>query len=110
MEESIHRLSAKQFRDYCLHDVTRAERILDLLFNSDQTLPDIVETIRMYLTGGETFEDFAREGIGLSVRMMMMSELISVRKFDNHPVCGLVWTDSCISYRCGTCAINPCMR
>ena len=74
MDESTRVLPANQFRHYCLHDVTRAERILDLLFESDRTLPEILEKhlviIRDYLTGGETFEKFAREGILPSVRMM----------------------------------------
>lgn len=35
--------------------------------------------------------------------------LFTVRGYDNHAKCGLVWIPSVIAYRCRTCGISPCM-
>lgn len=34
---------------------------------------------------------------------------ISVRGYDNHAKCGLVWIPHVVAYRCRTCGISPCM-
>lgn len=33
----------------------------------------------------------------------------SVRAYDNHAKCGLVWIPHVVAYRCRTCGISPCM-
>lgn len=33
----------------------------------------------------------------------------SVKKYDNHAKCGLVWIPHVVAYRCRTCGISPCM-
>lgn len=33
----------------------------------------------------------------------------SVRSYDNHAKCGLVWVPHVVAYRCRTCGISPCM-
>lgn len=38
-----------------------------------------------------------------------ITNLLSVRKYDNAVICGLVWTANFVAYRCRTCGISPCM-
>lgn len=35
--------------------------------------------------------------------------MFSVRGYDNHAKCGLVWIPHVVAYRCRTCGISPCM-
>ncbi|CAF3978084.1 unnamed protein product [Rotaria sordida] len=88
--------SGIHFRNYCLDDNNekRIQTILDTLFDPHQSLPVTIEkhltTIKSYLSGELSFEEF-------------------LRKYNNSVLCGFVWTNATISYRCRTCATNPCM-
>lgn len=60
--------SVSQFRDYCLDhkNEQRVQKFLDYLFDPHQSFPLIIQkhltTIKSYLTGGESFEEFCKEG------------------------------------------------
>lgn len=44
-----------------------------------------------------------------SVFTLVFLSNVSVRGFDNHAKCGLVWIPHVVAYRCRTCGISPCM-
>ncbi|CAF4146434.1 unnamed protein product [Adineta steineri] len=89
--------SSTYFQEYYLQDENRVQKLLDILFDPHQSLPEIIQKyltiLKSYLSGRQSFEGFCKE----------------LRKYNNSILCGCVWTNSTISYRCRTCAINPCM-
>ncbi|CAF1446517.1 unnamed protein product, partial [Adineta steineri] len=89
--------SSTYFQEYYLQDENRVQKLLDILFDPHQSLPEIIQKyltiLKSYLSGRQSFEGFCKE----------------LQKYDNSILCGCVWTNSTISYRCRTCAINPCM-
>jgi len=54
------------FQDYCLQDEKRVQTLLDILFDPHQSLPETIQkhltTIKLYLSGGQSFEEFCKEG------------------------------------------------
>ncbi|CAF3003113.1 unnamed protein product [Rotaria sp. Silwood2] len=99
MENPVLLPSGIHFRNYCLDDNNekRVQTFLDTLFDPHQSLSITIEkhltTIKSYISGGQPFEEFCKE----------------VRKYNGSVLCGFVWTNTTISYRCRTCATNPCM-
>ncbi|CAM4976530.1 unnamed protein product [Rotaria socialis] len=88
--------SGIHFHHYCLdeNNKKRIQAFLDTLFDPHQSFSTTIEkhltTIKSYISGGQSFEDF-------------------LHKYNNSALCGFVWTNATISYRCRTCATNPCM-
>jgi hypothetical protein len=58
--------SSLYFHDYCLYDEKRAQTLLDTLFDPHKSLPETIQkhmpTIKSYLSNGQSFEDFCKEG------------------------------------------------
>ncbi|CAM4770495.1 unnamed protein product [Rotaria magnacalcarata] len=88
--------SGIHFHHYCLDESNkkRIQAFLDTLFDPHQSFSTTIEkhltTIKSYISGGQSFEDF-------------------LHKYNNSVLCGFLWTNAAVSYRCRTCATNPCM-
>ena len=69
--------------------------LLDHLLQPERSIDDTetIEWCRWLLGGGRAPEDFATH----------------VHEYDNTALCGLVWTDGFVAYRCRTCCISQCM-
>lgn len=105
------------FREYCRNNPTYARSILDRLLNSQTSLSiamdQHISLMKSYLTVDRSFDDFCQQSISFFSSKICFSSnslLLSVRKYDNSVLCGHVWIDATISYRCRTCATIPCMR
>ncbi len=61
--------SGAHLHDNYLHDENRVQKLLDILFDPHQSLPETIQkyltTIKSYLSGTESFEDFCNEGTSL---------------------------------------------
>ncbi|CAF4140628.1 unnamed protein product, partial [Adineta steineri] len=77
--------SSTYFQEYYLQDENRVQKLLDILFDPHQPLPEIIQKyltiIKSYLSGRQSFEGFCKE----------------LQKYDNSILCGCVWTNSTIS-------------
>jgi hypothetical protein len=66
VENPIALPSGADFRDYYSQDATRVQKVLDILFDPHQSLPETIQkhltTIKSYLSGTQSFEDFCQEG------------------------------------------------
>jgi len=107
--------TAVQFSAYCLQDEKYAQTFLDILFDEQQSLPDLIEKylpiIKSYITGGQPWDEFCQQSIfNKYLFILSVFFVVLVKKYNNSIVCGHVWTNAAVSYRCRTCAMNPCMR
>ena len=113
IENSIPLPNSRSFRDYCLNNESYAQSLLDRLLNSQQSFPNIItkhlSTLKSYITGGQSFEEYSNQSSSFIV-YRIVSIFLSVRQYDNSVLCGHVWINATISYRCRTCATIPCMR
>ncbi|CAF1166334.1 unnamed protein product [Adineta ricciae] len=97
MDPSVSLPSPVFFYEYCMHNPSRAQRILNEIFDPHVSLRETITKhltrIKSYISGQQTFDDFCRK----------------MQKCNNSVLCGRVWIHPTISYRCRTCAINPSM-
>ncbi|CAD5119934.1 DgyrCDS8513 [Dimorphilus gyrociliatus] len=71
------------------------EYVLSVLFEYPLCIPEgeVIDWCDILIADGNSFEEFSK----------------IVKKFDDSPTCGLVWTSNFVAYRCRTCGISPCM-
>jgi hypothetical protein len=66
VENPISLPTGAHFQNYCLQDEKRVQSLLDVLFDPHQSLPDTIQKhlpiIKSYLSGGQSFEEFCKEG------------------------------------------------
>lgn len=96
------------------------DSLLDVILDPNEKIDNAktIDWCKWLIAGGRTPTEFASIGeciasLGLhsmSISMFLIfSRPFSVRGYDNHAKCGLVWIPHVVAYRCRSCGISPCM-